>query len=531
MEGLAETFAAGRMGDEEVVDFVAAARSLAASTPAAEAIRAATRAYFAATDPVLRQAGGGSVAPRITDASVGLLRGLYEDALGGRLGVAPAAGARAGGGLLRQRAGSVGVGLDDGAEELLYPVMQGMGDPWTWQPADSGAQGLGRTWREVLGLPASFEPLRGCDALYVSPHAGGRTDPLGFPVRLATGYYADPGAGSGLTADTAAGTVQACRAALGEAIRHDNRCLEASSAGSNLCARREVRAIGDRVCNHYDGVGALYLAECDCLRATSRPAESRLYEACEAAVARNKFRVKRWAWERDLTLEDCARLDVTDASRTEWGLPPNPSRISDPVAQNLIARFMSRSYRELDRFAGYPVACFYPPCSDRYASYGYTDVQQVYADLGRCPEVRCSASINVNWVSKDVTIAGNTLEVRCDGGPCLKEGLPLCKNGGRCLPVPGSSDRAVCNCIGTGHKGATCEEPLAEGEEEEALQQVDLGAQIAAQAAAQASSSSSSSRAVVVVGAWAFVGLIGLAVLATLMRVLLGGGRRNAPQV
>jgi hypothetical protein len=572
LAALAEAFVAGRMGDDEALQFAAAARRLAPATPMAEVIRAASRAYFEATDPTLRHSNPAR-APGLADSSVAALRRLYDDALGGRLGQAPegegqgVAASFAFGTAARSspfgaseashasfafgtaarsspfgaseashpaRAGGtpseakVSVSADEGAEELLYPVMQGLGDRWTWQRADSGATGLGRTWREVLGLGESFAMLGGCDALFVSPHAGGRTDPMGFPVRLASGYYADPGAG-GPTLQTAAGVVQACRAALGDAVRHDNRCMEAASAGSNLCGRREVAHIGARVCNHYDGNGMLYLAECDCLRATEKPAEARLSEACEAAVARNKFRVKRWAWERDLTAEDCARLDVADASRTDWGLPPNPSRISDPVAQNLVARLMNRSHRSLDRFAGFPVACFYPPCADRYASYGYTDPAQVYADLGRCPDVRCSASINVNWVSGDVNITGNALEVRCDGGPCLVGGLPRCKHGGRCIPAPeAKDDKVICDCRGTGFKGPTCEVPLAEGEQDEALQTVDLAAQAAAQLAAagaqQAIETAARTKRGIVVGVWAMIGLLGLMLLAALVRSLRGGG-------
>lgn len=540
MDALTEAFVGGRMGDDEALQFAAAARRLAPETPMAEAIRAASRAYFEATDPTLRH-NNPARAPGLADSSVAALRRLYDDALGGKLGRAPqaegageaavaaAAGAPRAGAETSEAKASVSA--DEGAEELLYPVMQGLGDRWTWQRADSGATGLGRTWREVLGLGSGFAMLEGCDALFVSPHAGGRTDPMGFPVRLASGYYADPGAG-GPTVQTAAGVVQACRAALGEAVRHDNRCMEAGVAGGNLCGRREVPTIGARICNHYDGNGMLYLAECDCLRATEKPAEARLFEACEAAVARNKFRVKRWAWERDLTPEDCARLDVTDASRTDWGLPPNPSRISDPVAQNVVARLMNRSYRSLDRFAGFPVACFYPPCADRYASYGYTDPAQVYADLGRCPDVRCSASINVNWVSGDVNITGNALEVRCDGGPCLVGGLPRCKHGGKCIPATGaaaaSEDRVICDCRGTGFKGATCEVPLAEGEQDEALETVDLAAQAAAQLAAagaqQAIGTAAGTKRGIVVGVWAMIGLLALMLLATLLRSLRGGG-------
>jgi len=536
MDALTDGFVAGRMGDDEVVQFVQTARRLAPETPMAEAIRSVSRAYFEATDPMLRR-NNPSRAPSLADSSVAALRRLYDEALGGRLGkreepaeaAIPASRAGFSSGPASRAGFTPGVAVDDGAKELLYPVMQGLGDPWTWQRVDSGSRGLGRTWREVLGLPAGFTMLEGCDALFVSPHAGGRTDPLGFPVRLASGYYADPGAG-GPTMQTAAGVVHACRAALGDAVRHDNRCMEASSAGSNLCGRREVAAIGARICSHYDGLGSLYLAECDCLRGTNRPAESRLYGVCEAAVERNEFRVNRWTWERNLTAEDCAKLDVTDPARTEWGLPPNPSRISDPIAQNLIARFMNRSYRELDRFAGQPVACFYPPCADRYASYGYTDPAQVYADLGRCPVVRCSASINVNWVSKDVTIAGNALEVRCDGGPCLVGGLPRCKNRGRCIPAGGdaSQDRVICDCRGTGFKGDTCETPLEEGEEDALLEDINLASRTAAQIAgagiAATGDQVSRSKRGIVVGGWVLATLLGLTLLGVFVNALRGRG-------
>jgi hypothetical protein len=487
--------------DGHVADFVSAARAAVAGVPPGEAINVVSKAYFDLIDPMRP----GKQQP--SEKGVKMLRQLYDDVLGGKLSPPDSPPDS-------PPAVRAGASSDQQGPELLYPVMDGRGDPFTWQRADSVTKGLGRKWREVLGLGPSFESLGGCDALFVSPHAATRTDPLGFPVRLASGYYADPG-DSVATEQSAIGVIQSCRAVLARAVAHDNRCLQAGASGSTVCANREVKRLGTRICNHYDGAGNLYLAECDCLKGRNRPAETRVADACYASLARNETRQKRSSWEKDLTLEDCRRLDVTAAGTGPWGLPANPSRVSDPIAQNMIARFMNRSYRELDRFAGYPVACFYPPCSDRYASYGYTDAQDVYTDLAACPSVRCSAEINVNWVSKDVTITGNTLEVRCDGGACLTAGLPKCKNNGRCIPDPATRS-IICDCRGTGFKGPTCEEPLGE-DETEASQlppEVTNAAKLSAQVAA--SHARENIRVGFVFGFWFLVFLAATVVIARL---------------
>jgi hypothetical protein len=505
---LVDAFVTGPMGDEEIAALVPLARSAADHTTPAEALRLVTRAFFDAIDPRRRTA--------ISKRSVDLLQELYDDARGGRLGAVTSAAAAT-------RAGSVA--------STYFPIMAGDGDDWTWRRVDSG-EGLGEHWRSAFGLSGSFAMLGGCDALFISPHASGKTDPLNFPVRLASGYYADPAEAGLVEQDPAGkGMLQSCRTALARAISHDNGCLTTENRSSAVCANRQVTRIGRTICDHYDGVGELFLAECDCIKGSNAPSEQRLYASCLSSLARNEFRQNRWAWERNLEPEDCKRLNVNDASQTSWGLPKLPSRISDPIAQNVIARHVNRSYRKLDRFAGFPVACFYPACSDRYSSYAYTDAEQTFADQSACPDVRCSASINVNWVSKDVTITGNALEVRCDGGPCLVDGLARCKNGGRCVPVPGvsidaeDSKQVLCNCSGTGFKGPTCEEPTGEpatGTDDASRQTLDKikqSTQTAAQILAANATENEDMRVYLVVGLWALAGLLVLSVLAVFLNL------------
>jgi hypothetical protein len=509
---LVERFESGPMGDAEIDAFVSEARPAASHTSQAEIVRLVSRAFYRAIDP--KRPGSRA----ITAPAYGRLRNLHDDALAGKI-LGAGAATRA------------------GAQATTYPVMAGFGDPWVWRRVDS-SEGLGNDWRGALGLSSSFQMLGGCNALFISPHAAGKTDPLGFPVRLASGYYADP-AESGLVQQdaTGKGELQSCRTALAQAISHDNSCLT-DGAGTVVCADRQVERIGRSICDHYDGAGNLYLAECDCLKRSNTPQESRLYSSCVAAVERNQYRYNRWAWEKDLAEEDCRRLNVADLSTKNWGLPALPSRISDPIAQNMIARYMSRSYYKLDRFAGYPVGCFYPPCSDRYSSYGYTDAAQVFSDLAACPDVRCSASINVNWVSNDVTITGNALEVRCDGGPCLVSGLPRCKNGGRCIPVPGVSieepdeKQVLCNCTGTGFGGPTCEvadgtTPDSTGSQggtdpkDQLLEGLSQSAQIGAQLLAASATGAEETRKTIVIGLWTLGGLVAISFVLMLVRMFV----------
>jgi hypothetical protein len=461
LTSLTDAFVDGPRGAAEIREYVRAAREMA--RPGPEAVSQVSRAYFRTMDPTVPLEGWTAE----VQAAAEELRALYNDMVAGRLGGEE----KAGGASRMPRAGADGGGGDDEEvlRENLYPIMDGTAQGVSavaWQPADSVAYGLGERWRQVLGLSANFAMPTDCRRLYVSPHMAEKTDPLGYPVRLASGYYASTVALPSLTQLGQTGNmIDACKAQLSTAIAKDNACLGRTS--DPRCSQSEVRTIGDAVCNTWDGIGNVYLAECDCLKAENWPSGARNYQACMEGVARNEHRVQLSPFETSLTAADCERMNPT--SKGPWGLPEGSQRLADPIAQNVLARYVNRAYARLDRFTGRPKACFYPPCSDRFSSYAYTEPQQVFTDLASCPYQKCVASINVNWTTGDVQIAGNMLSVRCDGGPCIKNGLPVCRNRGRCLPLPDNAsveDNALCDCHGTGFKGPTCEDPLLPGEEQ-----------------------------------------------------------------
>lgn len=460
LTALTDAFLEGPRGAAEIREYARAARELA--RPGVEAVSQISKAYLHTVDPTAVPVEEWTA--EMQEASEEL-HGLYSDMLNGRLGEGEAGGAAA------ARAGGEADGEEEDVRENLYPIMNGTAQRLSavaWQPADSVSHGLGERWREVLGLPAGFSAPTDCRRLYVSPHMAEKTDPLGYPVRLASGYYASTVALPSLAQLGQTGNmIDACKSNLSEAVAGDNACL--GRPGDPRCSRSRVREIGNTVCNLWDGVGNVYLAECDCLKSDNWPSGERNYQACKEAVARNEHRVQLSPFETSLSDADCERLNP--ASKGPWGLPEGSTRLADPIAQNMLGRYVNRAYARLDRFTGRPKACYYPPCSDRFSSYGYTEPQQVFEDLERCPYQKCVASINVNWTSGNVQIAGNMLSVRCDGGPCIKNGLPVCKNRGRCLPIPdnASEDVAMCDCYGTGFKGPTCEVPLVPGEEDSAV--------------------------------------------------------------
>lgn len=358
---------------------------------------------------------------------------------------------------------------------LKYPLLQNDTDPRVWQRVADVQKGLGLVWRQVLNVSSDFAPLslNGCDALYAAPRASTMTDASGFPVRLASGYYANAGDDD----------LSTCRKALQDAVMHDNRCLDPHLFSAQACYTSQVRTIANRVCSRYDAQGDIYLAECDCWGAEAMPGISRVHEACLAALARNPEKTVSTqeltgGWEKDVTEEDCARLDV-GATGGAIGLPSRPKRISDAIFGNLLGRYVTRAQRKVDRLRGMPIQCAYAPCADRYSSAGYVDAGATQEGLSTCPAIRCEALINADWVTGDVTITGNVLDVNCDGGPCLERGLAKCRNGGRCIPGAGGDvTKAICDCRGTGFKGENCEVQLAEGEADPAWQ--DLQDRIAA---------------------------------------------------
>jgi hypothetical protein len=347
---------------------------------------------------------------------------------------------------------------------------------------------FGGRWREALGWAPEGTPgwdmLGGLYALYIKPSGSTSvTDALGGPVYLASGVWATE-AGRSTLAASVEGDVACARLVEsakqrggGETCRYERQevdgettkdvlvCGEASAEIPATCRDSSVMDVYARpICDHYDGRGHVFLAECDCVKQLQLPSVMRLKSLCDSEAD--------LASANDVTRESCARMagegDSASASEGESGgrqrsegadnlaawPVPNVNALKAPVLSNALMRYAVRSQRRLSGMQGTYAACVYPPCASMLSRDAYTDARVTRMERDRCPPIRCEASINVDWVGGSATVEGNMLRVRCYGGECmLPDGTPKCQNGGRCL------QDGKCACEGTGFRGERCELP------------------------------------------------------------------------
>jgi len=347
---------------------------------------------------------------------------------------------------------------------------------------------FGDRWREALGWAPQGTPgwdlLDGLYALYIKPSGvSGISDALGGPVYLASGVWATEAGRAALRAladgDVACarlvessrttGTSTTCTQEQSMASAQDGQSSTQTVRESEACSPTEPTAVPDTcrdsavmevyarpVCDHYDGRGHVFLAECDCVKQMQLPSVMRLRTLCDDEVTQARASTKAAA--DPLTLEGCARMThAADGSAVDnlaaWPVR-NVHALDAPVFANALMRYGVRSQRRLSGMQGTYPACVYPPCASMLSRDAYTDARITRMERDRCPPVRCEASINVDWVGGNVNIEGNMLRVRCFGGECLRpDGTYKCANEGRCL------QDGKCACEGTGFRGERCEEP------------------------------------------------------------------------
>jgi hypothetical protein len=328
------------------------------------------------------------------------------------------------------RAGSSGGGADPASDAPLPDAPPG------WLRLDD-SRAYGERWREAIHWPPEGTPgwdmLKGNYALFVRlDGASDVFDGLAGPVFLATGLRALPTG----------------RAVLDAVVKGDVDCAQGKVAEPSLCRTSTViDSLADPICNHYDGRGSVFLAECDCLKQLQLPSVMRLRTLCDDAARDPTSGINN---------QNCNDMAPDDKDRELRTWPAKDmTKIRSPILSNTVMRYAVRSQRRLSHMQGTFAACTYSPCASINSVAAYTDARTTALELARCPLMRCEASINVDWVGGNVTIDGNMLKVRCSGGACMQpDGLPRCKNGGRCQPD------GKCNCEGTGFVGDTCETSL-----------------------------------------------------------------------
>jgi hypothetical protein len=331
-----------------------------------------------------------------------------------------------------KRAGSAAG--SSGAAEAPLPD-----NPEGWVRIDD-ERAFGSRWREILDWPPQGTPgwdlLDGDYGLFVRREGGtDRTDALAAPVFLASGVWV-----------TSRG-----KDLLEAAVDGDVACArDPAASASDLCRTSTVMTLfAEPICNHYDGRGNVFLAECDCIKQLQLPSVMRIRSLCDSSASQPTSGVTARGCEDMVKAEDVGNPQT---SLRAWPTR-NLAAIKSPLLANSLYRYAVRSQRRLSGMQGTFASCTFPPCGSLRSSSAYTDARVTAMEQARCPPVRCEASINVDWVGGNVLIDGNMLRVQCFGGLCMRsDGQPKCRSGGRCL-----ADGA-CNCQGTGFKGDTCEE-------------------------------------------------------------------------
>lgn len=330
---------------------------------------------------------------------------------------------------------------------------------------------FGEAWREALGWAPKGTPgwdlLDGLYALFIKPSAtGGIADALGGPVYLASGVWATEAGRAALRAlsdgDVACARLVESSRTTGESTtcRQDQRvettqgaqtvsesesCAPTAAAEiPATCRSSSVMDVYARpICDHYDGRGSVFLAECDCVKQMQLPSVMLLKSVCDAEAGKPGSGV---------TAAGCERMVEKGSEKLQAWPVANVKALTAPVLANALMRYGVRSQRRLSGMQGTYAGCVYPPCASMLSRDAYTDARITRMERDRCPAIRCEASINVDWVGGDVNIEGNMLKVRCFGGECIRpDGSPKCQNDGRCM----QDGKCVCE---PGFRGERCEE-------------------------------------------------------------------------
>jgi hypothetical protein len=332
---------------------------------------------------------------------------------------------------------------------------------------------FGEGWREALGWAPAGTPgwdlLDGLYALFINPSAtAGVSDALGGPVYLASGVWATEAGRAALRAlsdgDVACARLVESSRTTGEGTTctqdqsmtstNDQRSVSESES----CAPTEAAQIPDTcrsssvidvyarpICDHYDGRGHVFLAECDCVKQMQLPSVMQLKTLCDAEAGKDGSGV---------TAAGCERMVERGSEKLQAWPVANIKALAAPVMANALMRYGVRSQRRLSGMQGTYAGCVYPPCASMLSRDAYTDARITRMERDRCPPIRCEASINVDWVGGDVNVEGNMLKVRCFGGECVRpDGSAKCQNGGRCM----QDGKCVCE---PGFRGERCEEAV-----------------------------------------------------------------------